>query len=575
MARKAYDISKATASNWDRLNTGVRGRLTHGANKSLSVRRVIPSSYLNAQAAALLLDLVDTLSGSVTAIMRQLCEGQLRYHGLWGKPHVQQVVSGFPKADPIEINLPTEIWESGEDVLGFVYQALLTEGERNASGKYYTTREVAGTMLADLRVGPGQRFLDPCCGSGTFLLLASTEDPTRLYGMDQDPIAVMLAQTNLLTRFADQEFMPNIICADYLTDGSHFGQKNDQTTFDYIYTNPPWGTDRKKQYKIEGIRSHERSSLFFARSLSLMKASGQMHFLLPKSLLTTRGHQDLRRLILQHTTIHSIDLYDHRFDGVFTGFFSIRVSCSPCPVQSYLVSDYAGTFRRSLTAEEFQGNKIPFGKTNETERSILQKMEDRRHDSLTRSRWALGIVTGRNKKSILRRQTPFSEPIYKGRHITPFQIGESNFFVQFQPDRFQQCAHEELYRAPEKLIYRFIARYPIVAYDDRQRLCLNSANILIPQLDGIPVRCVASLLNSTLYRFYYTRHFPDIKVLKSNLQRLPFPLLSDEQRSKLSALTDEILSSGLTPERQYLLDQFVFTLFGLDEKEQAYILQHT
>ena len=573
MARKAYSISQATASNWDRLNTGVRGRLTRGANKSRSARKVIPSGYLDSRLATLVLETVSGLPYPIPAIMRQLCECKLRHSGLWEKPHVRQVAASFPAAQPIDLQIPEGCWDEEEDILGFVYQALLTEGERNASGKYYTNHQVAETMVANLRLGPEERFLDPCCGSGAFLLEVCTDDPTRLHGIDQDPIAVMLAQTNLLVRYADQEFIPNIFCADFLAKSPLFGN-NEPLRFNYIYTNPPWGTDKTKSYQAEGIRSHERSSLFLAKSMKLMQEGGRIHFLLPLSLLTVRGHRDLRQLLLQHTTIRSIDLYDHRFDGVFTGFFSICATCTPCPSQSYQIRTYANTYTRTVSNPEYQISGIPVSPTNETEQAILKKMEDKRHDSLTHSRWALGIVTGRNKKCILRRQTPSSEPIYKGRHIIPFQIGESNFFIQFQPDRFQQCAHEELYRAPKKLIYRFIARYPIVAYDDQQRLCLNSANILIPQLDGIPIRCVASLLNSSLYRFYYTRHFSDIKVLKSNLQRLPFPLLSDEQCTKLSGLTDEILSSGPTPELLQQLDHFVFTLFNLTDTEQAYIMEH-
>ena len=59
-------------------------------------------------------------------------------------------------------------------------------------------------------------------------------------------------------------------------------------------------------------------------------------------------------------------------------------------------------------------------------------------------------------------------------------------FIRFDPDRFQQAAPERKYRAPEKLVYRFISKKLIVAYDDRGRLTLNSANILIPRVDAVP-----------------------------------------------------------------------------------------
>ncbi|MDE7336087.1 MAG: hypothetical protein K2N10_07245, partial [Muribaculaceae bacterium] len=141
-------------------------------------------------------------------------------------------------------------------------------------------------------------------------------------------------------------------------------------------------------------------------------------------------------------------------------------------------------------------------------------------------------------------------------------------YILFEPDSFQQCAKEEYFRAPEKLIYRFIAKYPIVAYDDKQRLCLNSANILIPQLDGISIKSVAALLNSSLYHYYYSLKFTDIKVLKGNLQELPFPKLTPDQDRTLSNLVSSIHLSGLSEENQQKLDETIYSIFDITPAEQ-------
>ena len=110
-----------------------------------------------------------------------------------------------------------------------------------------------------------------------------------------------------------------------------------------------------------------------------------------------------------------------------------------------------------------------------------------------------------------------------------------------------------------------------MAYDDKQCLCLNSANILIPQLDSLSVKSVAALLNSTLYHYYYSLKFPDIKVLKGNLQELPFPKLSTKQDEDLCSLVSNIYESSLTSDYQELLDQKVYSIFGITIKEQAQI----
>ena len=148
---------------------------------------------------------------------------------------------------------------------------------------------------------------------------------------------------------------------------------------------------------------------------------------------------------------------------------------------------------------------------------------------------------------------------------------KSALYILFAPESFQQCARTEYFRAPEKLVYRFIAKYPIVAYDDKQCLCLNSANILIPDLDGISMKSVAALLNSTLYRYYYSMKFSDIKVLKGNLQELPFPKLTTTQDNELNSLVSSIQIYNYSDEIQYKIDNIVYSIFSITPSEQNYI----
>ena len=163
------------------------------------------------------------------------------------------------------------------------------------------------------------------------------------------------------------------------------------------------------------------------------------------------------------------------------------------------------------------------------------------------------------------------EPVFTGKQVAPFKLHNESSYILFAPESFQQCAKEEYFRAPEKLIYRFIAKYPIVAYDDKQCLCLNSANILIPDLDSISIKSTAALLNSSLYHYYYSIKFSDIKVLKGNLQELPFPKLTKSQDQKLSNLVSSIQSSSYSEKHQEELDDAVYSLFKITPTEQQQI----
>ena len=566
---QTHTISKTTAANWKRLNHNVEGRLMKRANKILSQKRTVVAGYLQSVAAEKVLRIVSGLPFPVESIMRYLCECMLRRHGLWRRDYVRRVFQQFPPPAPVRGRIPTVVWDEGVDVLGFVYQSLLTEGERNQSGQYYTTSHIARTMLAGLRVRKGERFLDPCCGSGAFLMQVETDDPLRLYGVDTNPVAVMLATTNLMVKYARYRFIPQLYCRDFLADGE--GGWDATTRFDYICTNPPWGPDKDKTYVAPGISSHERSSLFFVKSLFWLKPGGILNFLLPNALLHTAVHRDFRRVVLQQTTLRSINVYANRFDGVFTGFFSICVEAATTMEQTYEVHTTSGTHVCRVAHADYPQMRLPLCPPDETQEAIVRKMKSKGNDTLTHSQWALGIVTGNNKGMLMNERTLSAEPILTGKQIQPFIAAEQTPFIEFAPSRFQQCAREAFYRAPEKLVYRFIARHPIVAYDNCQRLCLNSANILIPEIEGISVRCVGALLNSSLYRFYYIVHFPDIKVLKRNLQQLPFPKLDECQQARLGQAVGKVYADGATRENLDHLDRVVFDIFGISDAERNYV----
>ena len=569
-------ISKATQQNWQRLNVDGHGKLTRRANKTQSMRRVVASGYVSSEKARQLLEVVSVVNEPLPDVMFSLCILLLQHVGILEKPHVKESIRPFSeKYKLLPLELADNAFEDDNDLLGFVYQSLLTEGERNRTGQYYTHYEVAREMVNDIVVKEGEKFLDPCCGSGTFLMAVQTDDPRRLYGTDINSVAVMLTITNLLVKYRNVAFVPNVFCLDFL-DRSCFGSGNEllSATFDYIYTNPPWGADKESHYinDYTMVKSKEKASMFIVQSVAQLKAGGVMHFLLPVSLLKIKTHQDIRRYMLRHAVIEKIIHYEGRFDGVFTGFFSLRLKAGVRPLPyKYSIYEAAGESEVLLTQEAMTTGEIPFEALNDVDKIVVEKMERMRHDSLSHSQWALGIVTGNNKEKVKTQCDDGMEPVYVGKEVEAFTLKDGISFIRFTPDSFQQCAKEELYRSTEKLIYRFIAKYPIVAYDNQQRLCLNSANVLIPAIDSMSVKSVAVLLNSTLYRFYYGLKFSDIKVLKGNLQQLPFPQLTVEQDKLMSALVDDILVNGSSSDKLKAIDEIVYDLFHISKEERAYI----
>ena len=568
-------ISKATEYNWKKLNSDSKEKLTKRANKTQSKKRIIATNYLDDSKANTLLKNVLEVDSSVENIMYTLAYSALSKKELLQKQHIQVFLQKYSHLKQVSIDIPEDIWSSENDVLGFIYQSLITEGERNITGQYYTCKSVVDYIIGGKVLSDGETFLDPCCGSGAFLMAVKTNNPGNLYGFDINPIAVMIASVNLLIRHKDKEFCPHIYCLDFLskdlfTLDCRIGLP---LKFDNIYTNPPWGSDKDGLYtkNYPFIKSKERASMVIYESLARLNNAGNLYFLLPTSLLKIKAHNDIRKLILTDTTIQQIDLYNNRFDGVFTDYFSIKIKPTKTANQTYVVTSDSGNAHITLAeADRISGN-IVLETFNNLDNSIIKKMETSCHDRLSHSLWALGIVTGDNKNKVKKEKAEGLEPVYAGKQVDPFKLHNESSYILFDPENFQQCAKEEYFRAPEKLIYRFIAKYPVVAYDDKQCLCLNSANILIPQLDTISVKSVAALLNSTLYRYYYSLKYSDIKVLKGNLQRLPFPKLTKEQDEDLSTLVSDIQSNSFSLAYQQQLDKAVYSIFGITAKEQKQI----
>jgi len=103
------------------------------------------------------------------------------------------------------------------DILGFIYQSLLREGKKSQNGSYYTPETIVNEIIGDY-IKKDSKVLDPCCGTGQFLLAFADviENPKNIYGVDIDGIAVRIARLNILIKYKDQNFIPNIICKNTL-----------------------------------------------------------------------------------------------------------------------------------------------------------------------------------------------------------------------------------------------------------------------------------------------------------------------------------------------------------------------
>jgi methylase of polypeptide subunit release factors len=555
-------ISKATQRNWNKLKANQKGRLTRRANKSRSQKIITPEGYVTAASLPRFVEELRDTTYPIEELIFSLCAQYVEQNRVSevNRKRFFEEYANCPRAD---VYVPRQILKNRQDDwIGFIYQSLTKEGSRILKGLYYTKPVIVNEMLGNDHLLQGERFLDPCCGSGIFLLKVEHAELEQLYGIDNDPLAVMIAKANLMVKYSNSEVYPQIYQLDFLL---HASSALGDLRFDYIVTNPPWGTEKGKLHTSDVICSKEKASLFFVESFKFLKNNGKLCFLLPTSLLKIKAHADFRRFVTHETRMESLKCYHEHFKGVFTDFVSLRVSKKPVfESQNYIVtSEKNEVYRKTLVSREDEFFAIPM--RNDDDDAIISKVEGLRHDDLSHSLWALGIITGNNAKLLKSRMAQGLEPIYTGKDIVKYKLKPASRYIKYDRAEFQQCAKDELYRAQEKLVYKFVSSRLCFTYDDKQRLFLNSANILIPKVDGMSTKTVLAFLNSSLFNFLYVKRFDDIKILKGNLSALPFPKITPTTNAQLTALVDEALKGSADAVAE--IDNVIFALYQFNNDE--------
>ena len=577
LSKKNLSVSDASLKNWKRLNvsqTEIPDKLTKRANKLYSAKNIIPVEYFkNKTNIAILNKLYSKLCAKpVRDVIYNLALNILNTEKLirfekdilkTDNKYLEEILYNYGgykyDRDLINIKLP----ENETDILGLIYQMFLKEGIKNKTGSYYTPQKIIQKLIKN--ISSDFLCLDPSCGTGSFLLELSKKitNPRKLYGIDNDETACFISKINLILRFKDDVFLPNIFHTDFLSADS-FGLK-----FDYIATNPPWGaaTPDVCRQMFPEISSKESFSYFLVKSEKLLKSSGRCAFILPESILNVALHSDIRRFILDKFSIEAIELAGKVFSGVMTDSVIIYLNKNK-QNKTVKIKNKNEVFyiNSDIYRKNYNGN---FAILNNKDAEIIDKIYSVSHDTLSQSIWGLGIVTGNNSKHIKKNG---GEKIYTGKNIHPYFISDTDNYITYARENFQQTAADSIYRAKEKLVYKFISKKLIFAYDNKQKLFLNSANILIPNIKTHSVKTSLALLNSTVFQYIYKKKFNVLKILKSNLIQLPFPIISADTKLRIENMVDEYLSdaSAQTVDK---LDELVFELFEIDRDVIQYIRQ--
>ncbi len=418
-----------------------------------------------------------------------------------------------------------EIESNNIAYLGKRYEESLSDSYRNKEGIYYTPEEIVNDLLnikGDLST---KTFPDPCCGSGNFIMRAIElgVKPENIYGIDIDPVAVEITKKRIKEKTG--YISENIICADFLEKYKENGLEE----YDLIYTNPPWGKKINKSQKIEyaeifnaGI-SQDTSSLFFFACLNRLNSEGKLGLLLPEAFFNIASFESARERLFTYQ-IDTLKDYGKAFKGLQTGAVALELTKTEMSSNRDIVCVYQNqTFLRSAASFINNPKKILNVNCNREESEVITYLYSQLHETLEgKASWGLGIVTGNNEKYVKSNPQKGFIPVYKGSDITLKGLKEPSHFISDDFSLYQQVAPQYLFKAKEKLIYKFISSNLCFFYDDKQRYPLNSANMLIVNEEfPVSMKVLAELFNSELMNWLFKKLFNTHKVLRGDLEKMP------------------------------------------------------
>ncbi len=445
------------------------------------------------------------------------------------------------------------------------YDKGLSEAHRNKEGVYYTP---SGTIRNIYKIFEGEdlsqkTLLDPCCGSGNFLIEALEKGfaPENIFGYEIDPKAARIARQRIYERTGVHS--RNIICGDFL-EVAHALRRR----FDYCITNPPWGRriDRRQRRRVAALYgaavNDDSSSIFLRAALRVTRDGGVVSFLVQEALFTVRSYGSLRRYLFDFNIVRLVD-HGRVFPSLLTSALSVTLRKEPskgsilCEVLGSVggsdgvsdgvsngVSNGGSVVQRVVRSRESflcNPNLIFNIWASEADAALIERLYSLPHITLRgAARWGLGIVTGDNRRQVSTAPKEGFVEVVKGGDILPEvassessdgelkerwgegRIARGRHFINSDVSLYQQVAPIDIYAAPEKLIYRFISNRLSFAVDRSQLLTLNSANNLVLN-DHFPLTALqlSQLLNSDFMNHLFRTIFHTRKVLRGDLEALP------------------------------------------------------
>jgi SAM-dependent methyltransferase len=218
---------------------------------------------------------------------------------------------------------------SGTDVKGVVFETMVGSTFRGNLGAYFTPRNIAEFIVRLIAPQPGDRVLDPSCGSGGFLIMAlkfirerltaeangdqqAMEDfaSSGVFGFDINERMARVARMNLVMHGAEPRSVRRI-------NGLALHREGFAGSFDVCFANPPFAgfesdpeilNDFEVSKTADGVKSVNKVLPFMEQIVRLLKIGGRAGVVIPISVLNAEADTfiRLRELLFEQTRLIAI-----------------------------------------------------------------------------------------------------------------------------------------------------------------------------------------------------------------------------------------------------------------------------
>lgn len=245
--------------------------------------------------------------------------------------------------------------DASRDAVGDAFEVFIGHALKGAQGQFFTPRNVVKMIVDIVDVRPSDKIIDPCCGSGGFLIEAlkkvwkKTEDeyseldwPVNEIEIEKQKVAIEnfrgIDKDSFLSKVCKAQMAilgdgrAGIFCENSLDNPTKWKQKTQDKIelgkFNVLITNPPYGSKIKiddndilKQYELahkwkknkEGIWEKEKlkdtdvpQNLFVERCLQFLAPGGRMAMVLPDGIFGNDGLGYLRQYIIRNARVLAV-----------------------------------------------------------------------------------------------------------------------------------------------------------------------------------------------------------------------------------------------------------------------------